>query len=543
MQEVAPNVIVIPAKADAGASSAVKRQLRVAAYCRVSTDNEEQLTSYKAQKNYYTDKIMGNPEWTLAGIFADEGISGTSTKKRDEFLHMIRLCRQGKIDMVLTKSVSRFSRNTLDCLKYTRLLRQLKIPVIFESQGINSMDPDAEFMITIFGSHAQSQSVDLGHSVSWGKRQAMREGRAYINYRSLYGYVKGDDGKPKIVPDQAEVVREIFNMYLGGASLRTITKSLVEKAIPYIDGKARWNAAHIQNILSNEKYCGDVLQQKTFTEDVLSHKVVKNTGQLPMYLIENHHEGIISREIFRAVQAEMARRKAGRSPSKNAVTGRSTYSSRYALTERLVCGECGTLYRRCTWTQNGSHRIVWRCVSRLDYGKKYCKRSPTLDEDKLQRSILAAINRAMSRKESLIRQIQDAAQLELAPSRSTTGQYEEIQRRMAACKRQADDLLAKISEEGGGIAPYQEVFHRLTEEMSRLQEQQIEIEQQNHRNASAAARIDQAVAAMRNASPKLTEWDDSLIRQLVDMVKVLSADKILVYLKGGVEIQQDLLLF
>ena len=205
----APNVIVIPAKTPDENPAQTPRQLRAAAYCRVSTDEEEQLTSYEAQKTYYTDKIMTNPAWTLAGIFADEGITGTSAQKRPAFLRMIRQCRQKKIDIVLTKSISRFARNTVDCLRYIRDLRALGVAVIFEKENINTLESDTEMLITLLGAFAQAESESISANVRWGKQQAMREGKASIQYSRLYAYERGEDGKPKIIPEQAVVVRAI----------------------------------------------------------------------------------------------------------------------------------------------------------------------------------------------------------------------------------------------------------------------------------------------------------------------------------------------
>ena len=305
---------------------------------------------------------------------------------------MIRLCKQKKIDVILTKSISRFARNTVDCLNYIRILRELGIAVIFEKENINTLEADSEIFITMLGAFAQAESESISANVRWGKRQAMREGKVTIQYHRLYAYEKGEDGKPKIIPEQAEVVRSIYAQYLSGASLRMIQKRLEAEGIPNLDGKFCWQITAIRSILTNEKYCGDVLLQKTFISDCISRKVIRNTGQLPMYLVQNHHEGIVERKTFDAAQAELARRNAGKSPSKKyAPTGKASYASKYALSERLVCGECGTLYRRCTWAKRGKKRVVWRCVSRLDYGTRYCHNSPTLDEEILQRSILTAI--------------------------------------------------------------------------------------------------------------------------------------------------------
>ena len=540
MREDSPKVITIPAKPEAASRPSIRRQLRVAAYCRVSTDDEEQLTSYEAQQNYYTDKIMTNQDWTMAGIFADEGITGTSARKRPEFLRMIRLCKQKKIDIILTKSISRFARNTVDCLNYIRALRELGIAVIFEKENINTLEADSEILITMLGAFAQAESESISANVRWGKRQAMREGKAIIQYDRLYAYQKGEDGKPQIIPDQAEVVQSIYKQYLAGASLRMIKDRLEAEQIPNAAGNARWTITAVRSILSNEKYCGDVLLQKSFVSDCINRKVIRNTGQLPMYLVQNHHEGIVDRKTFHAVQAEMARRNAGKSPSKkNASTGMTSYASKYALSERLVCGECGTLYRRCTWTCKGQKRIVWRCVSRLDYGKKYCHHSPTLDEAPLQRAILAAINSAMSNKDHLIRQLQSAMELELAPMPGDHMSLADIEQRLQELGEQVREIVAKAAATKE-VQVHAPLLKEIADEMDALKKKRALIESQRQTHEHAFRRIEIATDAMEQAPAHITEWDESLIRQLVDTVKVHSAEKITVYLRGGVQIEQSM---
>ena len=370
MTDEKPRVIIIPPKPEFQQTATVTKQLRVAAYCRVSTKEEEQASSYEAQCEYYTDKIMSNKEWTMAGIFADEGITGTSTKKRTEFLRMIRQCKQKKIDLILTKSIQRFARNTLDCINYTRILRQFGIGVLFEKENINSLPPDSEFMITMYGAMAQSESESISGNIRRGRQMHAKVGTLKVPCYRLYGYEKNTEGKFRVIPEQAEIVRELYKRYESGASLRNLQDWLEENQIKTVLGESKWTATSIKGILTNEKYCGDVLLQKTFRTDVISKKVIKNVGQMAQYYMPDHHEAIVSREQYNAVKAEMARRSALRSPSKSAVTGRSCYTSKYALSDRLVCGECGTLYRRCTWTSRGRKYPVWRCTSRLNYGTK-----------------------------------------------------------------------------------------------------------------------------------------------------------------------------
>ena len=244
MQKNTPKVITLPAKQKE--SQSAERQLRVAAYCRVSTKEEDQLNSYEAQKTYYTDKIMTNPKWTMAGIFADEGITGTSAKKREDFMRMMRWCKQGKIDLILTKSVSRFSRNTVDCLNYIRMLKALGISVYFEKENINSMDESTELMLTMMGAFAQAESESISGNIRAGKRYAMQRGEASIQYKHLYAYERGADNKPKVIPEQAAIVREIYDQFLHGASLRMIQKDLERRQIPNAVGGQKWTDSAVQ---------------------------------------------------------------------------------------------------------------------------------------------------------------------------------------------------------------------------------------------------------------------------------------------------------
>ena len=531
------NVIVIPAKSQI--SQQAKRQLRVAAYCRVSTDDEEQLTSYEAQQTFYTDKIMSNPDWTMAGIFADEGITGTSARKRPEFLRMIRQCKQRKIDLILTKSISRFARNTVDCLTYVRLLKEHGIAVIFEEQNINTLESDSEMLITLLGAFAQAESESISANVRWGIRQAMREGKANINYKYLYAYEKGEDGRPRIIPEQAEVVRDIYKRFLAGASLRQLKEWLESEGIPNVAGKEEWTISAIRSILTSEKYCGDVLLQKTFISDCISKKAVKNTGQLPKYLIQDHHPAIVERKVYDAAQAELARRKAAKSPAKAASTGLTSYASKYALSERLVCGECGTLYRRCTWRKNGKTRIVWRCVSRLDYGKRYCHNSPTLDEESLQRAILAAINKAMVQKDALAWKVTRAMEKVFSPVSGEEMSLADIEKRLEEIDQGVGQLIAKAANEGK-TTTCRDRLKDLLEETTALKGKRAFLQEQREKDSAAARRIDAVATAMEQLPMELTQWEESTIRQLVDTVKVLSKDKILVCLRCGAEIEQEI---
>ena len=532
-------IVEIPAsmRENAGRKNTM-RKLRVAAYCRVSTEEEEQQGSFEIQKLYYTEKINSTPEWEVAGIYADDGISGVHTKKRDGFNQMIQDCKKRKIDLILTKSISRFARNTLDSIQYVRMLKQMGIAVVFEKENINTATMNSEMILTVLSAFAQAESESISQNVARGKRMGYKHGKFAFPYGKIIGYRKGADGKPEIIPEQAEIIRLIFNSYLQGDSLQSIKAKLETAGALTARGNTAWSAQSIQRILQNEKYCGDVLMQKTFRQDFINRKAIKNTGQLPMYLIENHHEGIVSREKFDAVQAEMARRNAAKSPSKNAVTGMASYASKYALSERLVCGECGTLYRRCTWTRNGEKRVVWRCVSRLDYGKKYCHNSPTLYEAPLQQAILAALNTAMADKNSLIRQITDAMETEIIPFPGGTMGLGDIERRLRELEQQFQTLLEKATDDP---AAYGGQFKEILDEQTLLKERRSGILADNKEQAKANQRIMDAAQTLENASPHITEWDESAVRQLVETVKVLSKDEIAVTLKGGIEIRQKIM--
>ena len=538
MNETAPRVIKIPAKPESVRQAELQRQLRVAAYCRVSTKEEDQANSYEVQKEYYTDKIMSNPVWTMAGVFADKGITGTSVKKREDFMRMIRHCRQRKIDVVLTKSVSRFARNTVDCLYYTRALKELGIAVIFEKENINSLEEDSELRITLSGAFAQSESESISANVRWGKRQSIKDGKVTFQYKTLLGYEKGPDGNPVIIPEEAETVRQIFEWYLAGKSVRDIRLALVAGGFRNAVGNTDWTTSNLRSILTNEKYCGDALLQKTFVKDCISKKSIPNTGQLAKVLIQNNHEAIISREIFDAVQLELARRRAqdGRS-RKSAPTGRGKFSGKYALSGLLFCAECGTAYRRVVWTQHGEKRAVWRCTSRLDYGRKYCLNSPTLDEEPLQQAILNAINSVMSDHSALAEQLRDTMEQELAPIPGESMSLGDIDRAIADLGRQFTALLSEAADADNADG-YTARFQSISTAMAEFKRRKAIIQQLRQEQDQANHRMQRVTMALKSTSNRLTDWDDGTIYQLLEKVTVLSRERIRVTLRDGLEIEQ-----
>lgn len=523
-------VTVIPPIAEMQGESRIDmRPKRVAAYCRVSTDREEQEHSFETQKTMYTEMIMMKPTWQMAGIYADEGITGTVAKKRPGFMKMIEDCRKGKIDMIVTKSVSRFSRNNLDCLMYVRELKQLGIPIIFEKEGINTIQVSSELLLTLFGALSQAESESISMNVKLGIRQSLKNGNVRFSYKTFLGYRKGADGQPEIVPEQADIVGRIYNDFLAGATYLEIAKRLTEEHVPTMGGGNRWFSERIKSILKNEKYKGDALLQKTYITDPISKRVKKNNGELPMYYVENSHPAIIERRIFDRVQEEIARR-AGKKKVKQ--TGTKTelgrYSGKYALTELLYCGECGTPYRRCTWSRDGKKKIVWRCVSRLDYGKKYCKNSPSVEESRLHNAIAAAITKKANSEEINISGIMN--HIESFGSQRDTDGIIQRQRRIAEIEKVIDDLARLNSDE----AQSGELDYKFSELYAELYSVKDEIEEMQ----SDAATLDgdmlnemrEVVTGLKNHP---VEYDDKVVRQLIDCIKVMSADTIKICFKDG----------
>lgn len=333
------NVSIIPSQPAYDRSIKVQlKALRVAAYCRVSTLLEQQESSYDAQISYYTEKIQQNPNWKLAGIYADDGKSATNMKKRDDFNSMIDDCMAGKIDLILTKSVSRFARNTVDSLQTIRKLKEKNIGIIFEKEGINTLEATGELLITILSSQAQEESRNLSENTRWGIARKYENGVVLVNHKKFLGYTKDEDGELVIVPEQAKLVRRIYRLYLEGLSTQQIANTFMEEGIKTVTGKDKWHDTVIAKILQNEKYMGDVLQQKTYTVDFLTKKRVKNDGIVPQYYIEDNHEAIIPKELFYQVQEERARRASLHKPSitRRTKKEKSKYSSKYVLSDILV---------------------------------------------------------------------------------------------------------------------------------------------------------------------------------------------------------------
>ena len=388
-----PKVTMIPATINplTRLPSMVLRKRRVAGYARVSTDSDEQFASYEAQVDYYTQFIQSNPEWEFVEVYTDEGISGTNTKHRDGFNRMIQDALDGKIDLIVTKSVSRFARNTVDSLVTIRKLKEHGVECYFEKEGIYTFDGKGELLITIMSSLAQEESRSISENITWGQRKSFSDGKVHLAYKNFLGYEKGEDGRPAIVEKEATVVRLIYRLFLEGKTQAGICKYLEDLGLRSPGGKEKWSKTTITSILTNEKYKGDALLQKTFTVDFLQKKMKANEGEVPQYYVENSHPAIIDPDEWALVQMEFSRRKA---------LG-NTYSGKSVLSAKLVCEDCGSFYGSKVWHSTDKYRCtVWRCNNK--FVKEHRCTTPTVDEETVRRAFIVAYNQLMRDRRQIV---------------------------------------------------------------------------------------------------------------------------------------------
>ncbi|MGB8451733.1 MAG: recombinase family protein [Anaerocolumna sp.] len=543
MQAVKKNIFVIPATLAYDRS--VRQQtkaLRVAAYCRVSTLQEQQETSYEAQVNYYTEKIKSNLNWKLAGIYADDGKSATSIKKRSNFQAMIDDCLAGKIDMVITKSISRFARNTVDSLMNIRKLKEKNIAVFFEKEGINTLEGSGELLITILSSQAQEESRNISENCHWGIVRKFENGKVIVNHSKFLGYTKDKEGNLVIVPEEAELVRRIFRLFLEGNSSYGIKRMLEADGILTVTGNTEWHATVIDKMLSNEKYMGDALMQKTYTVDFLTKKKVLNKGIVPKYYIEDNHEAIIPKELFNRVQEEKARRTAIYRPAarKKDAPVKGKYSAKYILSDIMVCAECGQPYRRQVWTKYGIKKAVWRCDNRLKYGSKRCKYSPTLKEDSLHEAIMTAINNVVEDqgefvqafRENVIRIIGNySAQVE------PTQYDEQIEQLQQEMMRLIEDSAKTECADDAFDKEYRIIADKI-KELKKLKTKELK---ERHLAEIYELRLQDIDGCMKKVNYLKREFDDDLVRRLLQTVRVVSESRIEIQFQSGIVIRQEVL--
>ncbi|ABR50087.1 Resolvase, N-terminal domain [Alkaliphilus metalliredigens QYMF] len=515
------NITVIPARKRVGSTAAKEKikKLRVAAYCRVSTETEEQNLSYEVQVAHYTEYIKKNTEWEFAGIFADDGISGTNTKKREEFNRMIEECMEGNIDLVITKSISRFARNTLDCLKYIRQLKEKNIAVYFEKENINTMDAKGEVLLTIMASLAQQESQSLSQNVKLGLQYRYQQGKVQVNHNRFMGYTKDEEGNLIIVPEEAEIIKRIYREYLEGKSLVGIGRDLEKDGILTAAGKPRWRPETIKKILLNEKYIGDALLQKTFTVDFLTKKRVKNEGHVPQYYVENSHEAIIPKELFLQAQEELHRRS-------NIYTGadknKRIYSSKYALSTITFCGDCGDIYRRVYWNIHGRKEFVWRCVTRIEQGPEVCK-NRTVKETELYDAVMTAINRLLAGGDNMIRILEENIYAVIGDT--TEYKISEI-----------NTLLEEKQKEVINLANKGKDYDFLADEIDKLREKRQTLLVEDASLSGENERINELIDFIRNNKYRTLLYDDTLVRKIIQNVTVYD-DHFVICFKSGIEIE------
>ena len=366
------------------------RKRKVAGYARVSTDSEEQATSYEAQVDYYTRYIKSNPDWEFVGIYTDDGITATNTSHRDGFKQMVEDALADKIDLIITKSISRFARNTVDSLVTVRELKEKGIEIYFEKENIWTLDAKGELLITIMSSLAQEESRSISENTTWGKRKSFADGKASVSFSRFLGYDRGLNGEFIINEEQAVTVRYIYKRFLEGLSTYQIAKELTQMGVKTAAGKDKWYTSSVLSILKNEKYKGDALLQKSFTKDFLTHKRVDNKGEVPQYYVEGHHEGIVTADQFEQVQAELYRRQ-----------NMDRYSGVGCFSSIIKCGECGSWYGAKVWHSNDKYRkVIYRCNNKYADGCK-CK-TPHINEDELKELFIKAANELFSEREEIL---------------------------------------------------------------------------------------------------------------------------------------------
>lgn len=523
---MASSVRIIPATLrQNSANGALQTAMRrTAAYARVSTDSEEQLTSYEAQVDYYTKYIKERTDWEFVRVYTDEGISATNTKKRDGFKQMITDALDGKIDLIITKSVSRFARNTVDSLVTVRQLKEKGVEVYFEKENIYTLDSKGELLITIMSSLAQEESRSISENVTWGQRKRMADGKVSLPYGQFLGYEKGEDGLPKIVESEALIVRMIFRLFMEGKTPSAIAKQLAGQGIPSPAGKKRWQVATVKSILGNEKYKGEALLQKAFTVDFLTKKRKSNEGEVPQYYVQNSHPAIIKPDEFDAVQAEIERRKGlGRPCGCN-----SPFSA------KIVCGDCGGFYGSKVWGSNTKYRrIIWRCNEKYKNGKK-CE-TPHVTEYDVKERFLAAFNTLMGVRDELISNCRLAQQV-LCDQSAIEAEISEVRREIEV----VSELTRRAIYENARVAVSQEEFSdRHTgyiERHRKATERLAALDGQRRERQNKLLLLEAFIKDIETRSLVVDEFDEKLWLAAVNKVTVLSDGKLMFSFKDGTEI-------
>ncbi len=479
---------------------------RVAAYARVSTDSEEQLTSYEAQIDYYTNYINRNQEWEFVKVYTDEGISATNTKHRDGFNQMVADALAGRIDLIVTKSVSRFARNTVDSLTTVRELKAHGVEVYFEKENIYTFDGKGELLITIMSSLAQEESRSISENVTWGQRKRFADGKVSLPYKQFLGYKKGEDGLPEIVPEEAVIVRRIYSLFMGGKTDSTIANILTAEGIPTPSGKDVWRKSTIQSILTNEKYKGSAILQKCFTVDFLTKKMKVNEGEVPQYYVEHSHEAIIPPDEWEAVQAEIERRKS---------LGK-LYSGQSVFATRIVCEDCGSFYGQKVWHSNSKYRrSIWRCNHKFN-GTQQCS-TPTLDETDIKNRFIKVFNSTLKHKKKIIANCLEAKKL-IADCTEINARIEDLEQELTVVGEMIKSAITENATTAQNQDTYIQRYDALSQRFERLKEQLGEAKHIRSNKMRKAECFDKFILTLKQSETILMEFDDHLWLTVIDKV-------------------------
>lgn len=522
---MAKSVTTIPATLSRFTAAPINstKKRRVSAYARVSTDNEEQLTSYEAQVDYYTNYIQGRDDWKFAGVYTDEGITGTNTKKREGFKNMVADALAGKIDLIITKSVSRFARNTVDSLTTIRSLKEHNVECYFEKENIWTFDGKGELLLTIMSSLAQEESRSISENCTWGQRKRFADGKVTVPFKRFLGYDMGPDRNLMVNPEQAKLVKRIYGMFLQGQSPFQIATALTKEGIPSPGGKDHWNASNIRSILTNEKYKGDALLQKSYTVDFLTKKKKMNEGEIPQYYVRDNHEAIIPPETFEMVQALMATRKKG----KNRLSSVSIFSS------KIKCANCGSWYGPKVWHSNDPYRkVIWQCNHKFENQK--CA-TPTLTEDEIKELFLRTANKVVDQKEQFIAIYEQV----LMKSLDTTALESELSELETEINIAAE-LIEECINENAHVAldqtEYQKRYDALVARFDKAKVRHTEVIDLIAERTARKHQIETYLKNLRSREP-LTEFRETDWLAMVDYITVLSKKDIRVTFKDGTEIK------
>ncbi|EYE87154.1 recombinase, partial [Fervidicella metallireducens AeB] len=488
-------------------------------------DNEEQLQSFEAQMDYYTRHIKSNPDWIFVNVYTDEGISATSTKKRDGFNRMIEDALSGKIDLIITKSVSRFARNTVDTLTTVRKLKEKGVEVYFEKENIYTMDSKGELLITIMSSLAQEESRSISENVTWGQRKRFADGRFSLPYKNFLGYTKGEDGYPKIVEEEAKIVRLIYRMFLEGKTALSIAKYLTENKVPTPAGKGVWHQSTVLSILKNEKYKGDAVLQKKFTVDFLTKKIKRNEGEVPQYYVENSHPAIISPEVFDMVQMEIKNRK----EAKGYKTGKNYFSG------KIICGDCGSFYGRKVWHSNDKYRkVIWQCNSKYKNEEK-CN-TPFINEEDLKKAFVEVFNGVINNKKEILRGYEEVIK-EIVNTK-------DLDEKLFGLERQAKEIIDEINRcirdnatKAQDQDEYMERYNALVERYESVRKEIESIENERFERLVKKDRIEEFMKVLRDREGLLDEFDGELWNMVIETIKVYEGGKMVFVFKDGMEVE------